>query len=134
MNKNSIYLSAPEVYTAIIENKDGQVMFTKKMNEFSNALEWCKGMARTEEGFAYKLTDTDTKKVLASGRHVNGEIGEYEKGINVELEHRDLIIEMLTKAGQEPTEEKIKAIAREIASVHIKEDPQYYEKLEKVGL
>jgi len=63
---------------------------------------------------------------------MNNEISEMDKGIEVEMEHRELIVKMLKEAGKEPTEEMIKRIASEIAKVHIEEDPKYYEKLEKI--
>ena len=132
MRKNSLYTSAPEVYTALIENKEGVVQFTKKLDDYDNALSWCQSMAMSEDGYAYKLTDTDTKRVLSSGRNINGSMEEYEKGTKVELEHIELIKKMLIEAGKVPTEEKVAAIAREIAKVHIEEDPNYYEKLEKM--
>lgn len=134
MVKNSLYTSQPEIYTAIIKNKDGVEMFSKKLDIYDNALSWCKGMALSEHGFSYELTDTGTKRVLSSGKNNNGAIEELKTGINVELEHRELIKKMLLEAGQEPTEEKIRNIAAEIARVHIKEDPAYYEKLDKAGL
>jgi len=122
------------MYSVEIENAGGVVMYSRKFNTFQDATDWSRAMALSEEGFAYKLYDTDTKRVLDSGRNIKSELTEYQKGINVELEHRDLITKMLIEAGQEVTEEKVKAIAREIARAHIEEDPSYYEKLEKVGL
>ena len=151
MRKNSIYLSAPEVFTATIEDCSGTIQHTKKLNDFSTAEDWSIGMVKDCEGHAFKIMDTDTKKVLKSGRSIMGQILPYDvpapaletmapaqaemyKGTEVELEHRVLITEMLTLAGYIPTESKIKAIAREIARVHVEEDPRYYEKLERVGL
>lgn len=134
MVKNSLYTSAPEVYTALIENSEGCLLFSKKLDIYDNALSWCKGMALSENGLVFKLTDTSTKKVLASGVNNNGKIEELKKGIEVELEHYELIKRMLLEAGKEPTEDKIRAIAAEIARVHIEESPDYYEKLKKVGL
>lgn len=150
MRKNSVYLSSPAIYEAAIEDCGGVAQFTKKFDQFQNAFDWCVGMCK-EEGYAFKLSDIDTKKVLESGRFMKGAIVPYEieaekpepvsidgmnpvidKGIKTELEHRDLIVKMLTEAGKEATEEKILAIAEEIAKVHTKEDPQYYEKLERM--
>jgi SAM-dependent methyltransferase len=59
-------------------------------------------------------------------------MNELEMGIEVELEHRDLIIEMLEAAGKETSEENIRAIAAEIAKVHIEEDKEYYTKLKQI--
>ena len=99
-------------------------------DEYQNAVSWCEGMAKSAPGLTFKLFDNQTKVELLNGPQMT----EAELGVKKELEHRDLIVEMLTKAGKEPDEEKIKRIAFEIARVHVKEDPQYYEKLEKVGL
>lgn len=151
MIKNSIYSSSPQVFTALIENPEGLVMFTKKLDDWESSLAWSQGM--TDEGHAYKITDSDTKRILASARKLKGEFVSYEipaekepeltmvgaaplisKGVKTELEHRDLIVKFLTGAGQEVTEAKIMSIAAEIARVHEKEDPHYYEKLERVGL
>lgn len=151
MIKNSIYLSAPEVFTATIEDCSGTIQHTKKLNDFQTAQDWSIGMIKDNEGHAFKVMDTDTKKVLSSGRFIMGQVMPYEaksvpveslspvqaemsKGTEVELEHRTLITEMLVLAGYIPTESKIKAVAREIARVHVDEDPSYYEKLERVGL
>ena len=151
MKKNSIYLSAPEVFTATIEDCSGTIQHTKKLNDYQTAYDWCMGMVKDNDGHAFKVLDTDTKKVLVSGRFSMGQYIPYEeknaplenvpspiveeaKGTEVELEHRDLITKMLVLAGYIPTESKVRAVAREIARVHVVEDPQYYEKLEKVGL
>jgi len=150
MRKNSVYLSSPAIYEAAIEDESGSPQFTKRFDQFQNALDWCMGMCQ-EEGYAFKLSDIDTKKVLESGRFMKGEFVPYcispeekksplidgmtppiDKGVKTELEHRDLIVKMLTEAGKEATEEKILAIAAEIAKVHEEEDPQYYEKLERM--
>lgn len=152
MRKNSVYLSSPAIYTAIIENPEGVELFTKKLDQYENAKSWAIGMC-SDEGHAFKITDSDTKRVLESGRRMGGEIVPYDvsvkevkpiqipfadsglpKGVKVELEHRDLIVKMLTEAGHEATEEKIISIAAEIARVHEQEHPDYYEKLERAGL
>ena len=54
------------------------------------------------------------------------------KGIEVELEHRDLITRLLKDADRETSEKNIRLIAAEIAKDHLKEDPDYYNKLEQV--
>ena len=140
--KNSVYTSSPAIYSAVIEDGASVAMFTKNFDTFQNAKDWCYGMT-SDEGFAFKIMDLDTKRVLESGRNLKGEIVPYdipsepEKpllapivpiGVQKELEHRELIVKLLTDAGQEATEEKIIAIAAEIAKVHEKEDPHYYER------
>ena len=51
-----------------------------------------------------------------------------EEGIEEELEHRDLITRLLKEAGKDATEDEIKAVAAEIARVHLSDDPEYYRK------
>jgi hypothetical protein len=151
MRQNSFY-SDSQVFTSLVENAEGVVQFTKKFNDFESAKAWAIGMT-SDEACAYKVTDTETKRVLDSGRRMSGEIVPYSvepekeapitlpgaapilsKGVESELEHRDLIVKMLTEAGEEATEAKIISIAAEIARVHEKENPEYYDKLERVGL
>ena len=55
-----------------------------------------------------------------------------EKGITVELEHRELIVTILKKAGEDANEDQVRQVAALIAKVHLKEDPDYYDKLEKM--
>lgn len=152
MRKNSVYLSSPAIYTAIIENPEGVELFTKKLDDYENAKSWAVGMC-SDEGHGYKITDSDTKRVLESGRRMGGQIVPYDVsakedkpltisgasallpiGVKTELEHRELIVKLLTEAGYEATEEKIISIAAEIARVHEQEDPEYYQKLERAGL
>lgn len=53
-----------------------------------------------------------------------------EKGIEVELEHRELIEKLLKEIKKsDPTEKEIRAVAEQIAKDHIAEDPEYYSKL-----
>ena len=150
--KNSVYTSSPAIYCGTIEDKSGVAQFTKNFDTFQNACDWCVGMT-SDEGYAFKVSDIDTKRILKSGRNLKGEIVPYDvpaetekpltivgaapivpKGIEKELEHRDLIVKMLTEAGQEATEAKIMSIAEEIARVHEKENPHYYDIAERVGL
>ena len=128
MVKNSIYLSNAEIFKAEIYSSTGSILYTKNFDDHQNAISWCEGMARSSKRLTYKLFDNQTNVELASGP----EMSEEEMGIKTELEHRDLVIKMLIDAGQEPTEEKIKSILKEIVRVHLEEDPQYYEKIEKV--
>ena len=138
MIKNSVYLSSPMIYAASIYGIDGVEQYTKKFDQFQNAFDWCKGMSSNGESF--KITDIDTKKVLKEGSFKgdefieNPEKSDFQKGIVVELEHKDLIEKMLREAGRPVTKSAILSIAAEIARVHEKEDPNYYAKLEKTGL
>jgi hypothetical protein len=58
---------------------------------------------------------------------------ELKKGIKVEKEHRHTIayIQKMVKAKIFPSRELIYS---KIAQDHLKEDPNYYEKLKKAGL
>lgn len=63
--------------------------------------------------------DIEQAKLLAEQMGYSGDIDEFLKGLNVELEHKDL-----TKGDPVQT--------AKIALAHLKEDPKYYEKLKKI--
>lgn len=137
--KNSIYLSSPEVFTVNVLDESGKELFTKKIDDYHNALGWGEGMIRRSPNFSYQVLDTDTKNLLVHCKNVNGEVVELkedasEEGTLHELEHRELITKMLIEAGKIPTEDAILRIAAEIAQVHEEEDKNYYPKLERLGL
>ena len=131
--KNSIYLSSPAIYLAVIEQNEVE-QFTKFFDEYQNALDWCLGMCGTDSSFTFKLLDSASKKVLKSGKAEIAQDSELEKGTIEELEHKELIIKMLLEAGKEPSEENILDIARMIAKTHLAKNPEYYSDLEKADL
>lgn len=131
--KNSIYLSSPAIYAAVIE-ANGVEQFTKSFDEYQNALDWCLGMCGTDSTFTFKLLDSASKRVLESGKAEIAQDSELEKGVQEELEHKELIIKMLLESGKEPSEENIMEVAKKIAMVHLEKNPQYYTELSKAGL
>lgn len=131
--KNSIYLSSPAIYLAVIEQNNVE-QFTKFFDEYQNALDWCLGMCGTDSTFTFKLLDSASKRVLESGKAEIAQDSELEKGIQDELEHKELIVKMLLEAGKEPSEDNILEIAKKIAQKHLEKNPHYYSDIEKAGL
>lgn len=128
MIQNNLYTSDNlGIYTSCVYDAQGVKLHEKKFDDFFNAEMWCKAMALAVNG-KFELLDTDTKTLLATGAGEKS-YSDLEHGTEVELEHYDTIAKVLTKSGVNPTDEKIREVAKAIAEDHIAEDQDYYLKL-----
>lgn len=141
INKKRMFNSDDDAFTCEIEDGNGVVLYTKKLSDFDSARGWCFGMVRDTKDGAFRILDTSLNKCLFDYRRINGEIADYNQselkiGTEVEMEHREIISALLVQAypdlSGDALENKIMLVAKEIARVHIKEDPEYYTKLKKI--
>ncbi len=140
LRKNNIYSGTTDIFTGIIEDKNGVMKHSKSFTDYTSAIMWCRGMISESGSDAYRLTDTLTKICLSSGRMQGKDFVAYSNVPVVEepkvpgLE-TPIIPEDFTTALEEGIRvemEHVKSIPETIAKDHLKEDPNYYSKLAKI--